>query len=431
MFTPRGYQLPVLCALDSGKKRACVIWHRRSGKDKTCINLFAKKMIEKKGNYYYFFPTYSQGKKIFWEGIGSDGFSFLDHFPDELFQKNHSELKITAYNGSTLRIVGTDNYNTIVGPNPVGCVFSEFALQDPRAWDYVRPILAENEGWAVFEYTPRGANHGKAMYEMAVNNPDWFVQVLTVNDTKRDDGSPVITAAAIQAERDAGMDEETIQQEFYCSFSGAMSGSYYGKLIKSAEDDAPSRIANVPHESLAVVHTWWDLGISDSTVIWFTQHIGKEIRVIDYYEAHGEGLAHYAKVLQGKNYVYGTHNAPHDIEVREMGTGKSRKEVAEALGISFQRVPMLSIADGISAVRSILPKCWFDKTKCKVGIEALKNYRREYDDKKKIFKDNPLHDWASHPADGFRMLGVGYQQEVKAEHYVSPFGQLEQGWMGQ
>lgn len=345
--------------------------------------------------------------------------SFIDHFPEPIFTRNHSELKITAVNGSTLRVVGTDQYDSsVVGANPIGCVLSEYSLQDPRAWDYMRPILAENKGWAIFNYTPRGSNHGKELFDMASHNPEWFVHMLTADDTKRDDGSPVISAKDIQAEREAGMDEETIQQEFYCSFTGSMSGSYYGKLVKLAEDE--NRISNVPYETSALVHTWWDLGISDSTCIIFTQHIGKEIRVIDYYEAHGEGLDHYAKLLQAKPYVYGGHNAPHDIEVRELGTGRSRKEVAASLGIDFARVPSISVVDGISAVRSIFPKLWIDKTRCKPLIEALKSYRKEYDDKRRTFRDQPLHDWSSHPADAMRMLAVGYKEEIKSidEHWI-------------
>ena len=184
-YQPRPYQLPLLRAMDSGKKRACVVWHRRSGKDKTLINLMVKKMFERVGSYYYFLPTYKQGKKILWDGMDRNGMRFLDHFPAQVVtKKNETELKLQVANGSIFQIVGTDNYDSIMGSNPVGCVFSEYALQNPAAWDFIRPILAENEGWAVFNFTPRGMNHGYELFQMAERNQDWFCELLTVDDTR-------------------------------------------------------------------------------------------------------------------------------------------------------------------------------------------------------------------------------------------------------
>ena len=185
-FTPRDYQLPFLQAMDSGYKRAVLVWHRRAGKDKTLVNLFAKRMHERVGNYYYYFPTYNQGRKILWEGKDKAGMPFLAHFPRALLKKrpNDSEMKLEYKNGSIFRVIGTDDHNAIVGPNPVGCGFSEYSLQDPSAWDYIRPILAENDGWAVFDFTPRGENHGYQLYKMALDDPSWFAQLLTVEDTK-------------------------------------------------------------------------------------------------------------------------------------------------------------------------------------------------------------------------------------------------------
>ena len=255
-------------------------------------------------------------------------------------------------NDSIFQIVGTDNIDSIVGTNPIGCVFSEYALQDPRAWEFIRPILRENGGWAVFDYTPRGKNHGWTLYQMARDNPDWFTSLLTVDDTG------VLTSADIDAERREGMDEDLIQQEYYCSFEGARQGAYYSAQLKLAEKEG--RLTSVPYEPIAGVQTWWDLGIGDSTAIWFTQTIGREVRVIDYLEASGEGLGYYAKALAAKGYVYdlkGAHHAPHDIEVRELGTGRSRLETAAGLGIDFHVVPRLGIDDGIEATRSFLSRC--------------------------------------------------------------------------
>ena len=409
-FTPRPYQIDLYNCLPNGYKRGVVVFHRRAGKDKTLINIIAREMLKTKGTYYYFFPTYTQAKKVIWNGMDRDGFKFLDHIPQEIrIRTNDSEMLIEIKNGSIFQLIGSDDYDKIVGTNPIGCVFSEYALQNPAAWEYIRPILTENKGWALFASTPRGENHFYDLYEMAKNNKDWFCQKLTIDDTRDDLGNPIITKKQIDAERRDGMSEEMILQEFYCNFSASAIGSYYGSQLRLAEQEG--RIANVPHETGLPVETWWDLGMRHSTPIWFSQTIGKEIRLIDYYEASGEGLAHYAKILGDKPYVYKAHHAPHDIEVRELGTGKSRIEVARALGINFRLVPNLGFEDGIEAVRNIFSRCWFDKTKCAPGLKALKNYRKDYDDKRKVFRSYPVDDWCADPSDAFRYLAVGFKVE--------------------
>lgn len=420
-YTPRDYQLPLLRALDSGVKRAVCVWHRRSGKDKTLINLMAKKAMERVGTYFYFMPTYSQGRKIIWDGMDKDGFRFLDHFPKALRDgdPNNTDMRVKLRNGSIFQVVGTDNIDSIVGTNPVGCVFSEYSLQDPKGWDFIRPILRENGGWAVFNYTPRGKNHGFSLYQMAKSNPDWFTSLLTVADTG------VLTPEDIQAERNAGMDEELIQQEFYCSFDSALQGAYYAKELKIAE--AENRITNVPWEPQLPVDTWWDLGIGDSTAIGFTQTANKEIHFIDSYSTSGEGLAYFAKFLKEKPYIYGTHHFPHDVEVRELGTGKSRLEMAQSMGIRPTKVmPKLRIDDGINAARTIFNRCWFDQKKCQPLLESLYHYHKEWDEKRKEFKNHPLHDWSSHFADVFRGFAITYRPPVKKKHIHTESA----GWMG-
>lgn len=389
-YEPRDYQLPLLRAMDSGYKRAIVVAHRRSGKDKTILNLTIKKMLERVGSYYYIFPTYSQSRKVIWEGIDRDGFKFLDHFPQEIVKsKNDTELKIELKNGSLFRLVGSDNIDSIVGTNPIGCVFSEYSLQDPAAWDYMRPILAENGGWAIFCFTPRGENHGYQLLEMARKDNSWFVQVLTVDDTK------AIPKDILEQERREIIAKDgtdaLFQQEYYVSFKVPIAGAYYAAQIMVAQDTG--RITSIPVEPTIRVDTYWDLGIDDSTTIWFTQSVGREIRVIDYYENNGEALSHYIKVLQDKNYIYGNHYAPHDIQVRELSTGKSRLETARSLGINFQVAPNISIEDGIDAVRNIFSKCWFDEKRCERGLNALKSYHKEYDEKNKCYRSTAKHDW--------------------------------------
>jgi hypothetical protein len=264
--------------------------------------------------------------------------------------------------------------------------------------------LAENGGWALFIYTARGRNHGYDLLNMARRNEKWFQQTLSVDDTR------AISQEAVEEERQSGMPDEMIQQEFYCSFDAPLVGSYYGNAM--ARLLADGKITGVPYEPRLEVHTSWDLGMGDSTSIIFFQRHGGEIRIIDYYESSGEGLAHYVKILKEKEYIYGEHIAPHDIQVREMGTGKSRLEVARELGIRFRVAANLRIDDGIEAVRTTLPKCYFDEKKCSHLIEALRQYRKDFDEKNKVFRDRPLHDWTSHPSDAMRYLAVGLRDQL-------------------
>lgn len=224
-FQCRPYQSPLWNAvIKNDVKRAVCVWHRRSGKDKTFINILTTKMCQRKGVYYYFLPTYGQGRKILWDGMDKQGFKFLDHIPEALIvKKNDTEMKVEIVNGSILQVVGTDNFDSIMGTNPVGCVFSEYSLQDPKAWEFIRPILLENGGWAIFNFTPRGQNHAKDLLDIARANPDWFCQVLTVEDTTDFDGNRLITDEMIDKERLSGMSETLIQQEYFCDFLNSTS----------------------------------------------------------------------------------------------------------------------------------------------------------------------------------------------------------------
>jgi len=407
-FTPRWYQLNLMKAMDSGIKRAICIYHRRAGKDITLWNIVIKKAIEKVGVYYYLLPTYAQAKRIIWDGISNDGNSFMDFIPEEIIKsKNGTELKIILVNGSIIQLIGTDNCDAIRGTNPIGCVFSEYAFQNPAAWEVVKPILRINKGWAVFNTTPQGENHAKELLEMAENNDDWFTEVLTIEDTK------VLNKEDIEQERIEGMPEEMIQQEYYCSFGAGMVGSYYADLLNKSRNE--NRITSVPYEVGIDVHTSWDLGVNDTNAIWFFQIIGKEYRIIDCYENSGEGLGHYLDVLKQKGYTYGTHYFPHDMAVREYTSGKSREEtLRNEYGISnYIILPRSSVEDGINAVRRLLPFCYFDKKKTLNGVKALREYRKEYNEKLKTFKKNPLHNWASNFSDSFRYLAMASPNKAK------------------
>lgn len=414
-FEPRDYQLPLMRAMDEGYKRLVAVWHRRAGKDKTMINIVAKEMMKRVGTYYYFFPTYQQGRKVLWQGMDSKGFKFIDHIPKELRKKqpNDTEMKIELKNGSVFQVIGTDKIDSNVGANPIGVIFSEYSLQDPSAWNMMRPILAENGGWALFNYTARGENHGYTLYKFAKSDSKWFCQKLSVEDTG------AISKEVLEQERkeilaqNAG-DDALFWQEYYNDFKVPIQGSYYGKILQKMEQEG--RIGKVPYEPNLPVNTYWDLGINDSMTIWFIQFLGKERRVIDFYENSGEGLIHYIKVLKDKKYIYGEHYAPHDIKVRELSTGKSRLETASSLGLDFNVIPKLGVQDGIDAVRNILHKCWFDAEKTEQGLNALKSYHKEYDEKNKVYRKNPKHDWASHPADAFR--GFAVAENDMTDYYV-------------
>lgn len=409
-YKARFYQLPFWEAMKSGKKRAVLVWHRRAGKEKTCWNYMIMKACQKPGIYYYFFPEFSQGRKILWDGIDKEGFRYLDHIPKELIDgvPNSTEMKIRLRNGSLIQVIGTNNIDSIVGTNPIGCVFTEYSLQDPKAWQFIRPILRENGGWAVFNFTPRGANHGKEIFDMAGTNSDWYSQLLTVDDTQ------VLTPEDIQKERDSGMSEDFIQQEFYCSFTLGIEGAYYAQYMQEARDE--NRIGNIPWDKQSRVYTAWDLGYGDSCAIIFYQIIGQEIHVIDYYENHGEGLPHYAGILKEKPYIYGDHFAPHDIESHAFSSGLSAKEVGSSLGLRFITLPTLKLRleDGIEALRGVFPRLWIDGEKCKYLIKCLENYRKEFDSRLEVYKERPRHDKYSHAADAMRYAAIAVRMHIDA-----------------
>lgn len=408
-WVTREYQDNVWRYMAKGGRRAVCVWHRRAGKDELALHWTATACMQKAATYWHMLPQANQARKAIWEAVNPHtGKRRIDEaFPREIRSNTREqEMMIKFVNGATWQVVGSDNYNALVGSPPYGIVFSEYSLADPSAWDYLRPILAENGGWALFIYTARGKNHGYSLYRMAQKNPDWFSQRLTVDDTR------AISPAIIEDERRSGMSEDMIQQEYYCSFDAANPGAYYGREMAQAWRDG--RIGNVPIERGLDCETWWDLGMDDSMSIWITQTVSRELRVVGYIEHSGEGLSYYAKLLKDfaieHSIHYSRHVMPHDIEVRELGTGKSRKDVAKGMGITpIEVAPKLEVDDGIDAVRRTLPFCWFDETRCAKGIAALTEYSKDWDEKNKVFALRPKHNWASHGADAFRTLGVTHR----------------------
>lgn len=385
--------------------RAILCHHRRAGKDHTAINWTACASQLRVGLYITVFPYANQARRVIWNGIDRKGDRFLSAFPEELVESSSDlEMRLRLKNGSIYQLLGADDPDKLVGINCVGAVFSEYALMDPVALDLVMPILNENGGWAIFPSTPRGENHFYKLCEQAKTNSKWFFSLETVDTTG------AIDPEAIEEERKRGVEEALIQQEYYCSFSAPLQGAYYEKQMNQVRDDG--RITKVAHEPMLPVHTAWDLGVNDSTVIWcFQVPKDGQPRMIDYLEATGEGLAFYAKELDQKahkhNWTFGTHYGPHDLAQRDIGTGKTRLETARELGIRFTLVPKGEIEDGIEACRQLIPKCWFDEKKTERGILCLKSYRKEWDERLKVYRNKPRHDEFSHGADAFRTLAMG------------------------
>jgi phage terminase large subunit len=410
-WTLRDYQQPLWKALTiDGYQRAIYVWHRRAGKDLFGLNLIIWSAVQKIGTYWHIFPTYNQGKKAIWSESDITGRKYLDYIPKQLIKSiNQQEMKIEFINGSVYQIVGSDNVDALRGAGIKGAVFSEYAEQRPTAWEVIQPMLMATNGWALFNFTPKGHNHAYELWEMAKENENWFGQLLTVDDTKEQVFTKKQIEQIKQEFEQRGKTLDLFNQEYYCSFNSAIEGSYYSQQMALAKEEG--RITNLPYESNLLVDTFWDLGVNDTTAIWFTQQFGNEIRVIDYLEDSGKGLDYYIKEIKAKPYIYNTHNAPHDIRVREFTSGRSRYDIAYDLGISFYVVPNIPVADGINAVRAILNKCIFDKEKCKKGLLALTNYKKQFDELRNCFKDKPLHDWSSNGADAFRYLAVGIDEK--------------------
>ena len=388
------------------RKRANCVWHRRSGKDSCSLQLEAVGSQMRVGTYWHMLPTLNQARKVIWDGIDRDGRRIIDQsFPKEIRESvNNSDMQIKLRNGSIWQCVGSDNYDSLVGSNPIGVVMSEYSVADPRAWDFIRPILSENAGWATFIYTPRGKNHGHDLYEQAKNNPRWFNSLLTIEDTYREDGTHVITQEDYQEELDSGMDPQLALQEFYCSFDAGLFGAYYTDALKL------SQVGDFPWNPRKPVHTFWDLGLRDATAIWFGQESenGDAINVIDYMEESNVSLLEWISRLHNLPYSYGLHSGPHDIKRRDYTTGASYLQTASEQGLDFEVCPSLGVREGIDAVKAILPRIRFNRSTTTRGFDSLMNYRREYNDKLRVFMDRPLHDWASHGADAFRNLAISW-----------------------
>ena len=373
---------------------------------------------KKAPRYAYLAPTYRQAKAVAWDYLKQ----FAGGIPGIKFHE--TELRCDLPNGGRISLLGAENPDSLRGIYLDGCFMDEVADMPEKVFpEVIRPALSDREGFCYFVGTPKGQNAFFEMYEQATNNDDWYTAVHKASDTA------ILNATELRSAKEA-MTNDQYAQEYECSWVANVPGAIFGKELEAAMEEG--RISRVPHDPTVKVDTFWDLGVGDSTAIWFVQSVGRAVHFIDCYENRGEGLPHYVSVLSKKNYLYGDHFAPHDIEVRELGSGKSRREIAWDLGLNFRVVPKLPLEDGLHAAQMLIPRSWCDAEKCKQGLVALRQYHRGYNERARSFRTTPVHDWSSHFADALRYTAVGIKETVKsgrppqihAEMDYNPFQQV-------
>lgn len=403
-FKPWPHQKELFHALEEdGYKRIIGVCHRRNGKDVSAFNATIRQALSVVGSYAYFLPTYSQARRVIWDSVLNDGTKFLDFIPKELIaRKSQQAMSIELINGSQIFLAGSDSYDRLVGINVRGIVFSEAALMDERAWTYFSPILNANGGWAIFISTPRGNNFFYELWKIAKENPKiWYSYMQTILDTK------IVSEEAVAKDIERGeISYEHAQQEYYCSFSSGVESTYYGKYVDQMR--LQNRIGLYPYDNSQPVHTAWDWGHRDQTVCVFFQLIQNTIRIIDCYAHTGEGLEHYAQMLQKKKYTYGNHIGPHDMRVHELTTNQTRWAKMHALGFTFKICPSVPVIDGIEAVRTVLPRTYINESEGNNVelIKALENYRSERVQINGAAISKPLHDKHSDFCDSLRMMAL-------------------------
>jgi phage terminase large subunit len=403
-YTPRPLQRELHAMLDKNRFNVMVI-HRRFGKTVCAINhLLKRAILEEKPNprLAYIAPTYRQAKNVAWDYLKQ----FSASIPGTKYHE--TELRCDLANGARISLLGAENPSSLRGIYLDMAVMDEVADMPANIFpEVIRPALSDRKGSCAFIGTPQGHNYFHDLWEAAARTDGWSRKMYKASETS------ILDEEELEAAK-ATMTEDQYNQEFECSWVANVPGSVYGKELQEADD--AGRINSVPHQPQIKVDTHWDIGMHDSTAIWYTQSVGRgEVHVIDYYENRGEGLPHYIQELQSKPYTYGNHYGPHDLEVKEMGTGKSRREAAQSLGLTFRIVPRLPIEDGIHAARMLLPRCWFDRDNCRQGLEALRHYHRAYNERTRAFRDKPVHDWSSHSADAFRYCAIAMQEMATSD----------------
>jgi hypothetical protein len=417
-WEPREHQRKLWEYLEGGGRRAIAVWHRRAGKDEICLHHAAASAFKRVGNYWHCLPEFKQGHKAIWAAVNPHtGKRRIDEaFPLELRANTlDNEMFIRFKNGSTWQVIGSDRYDATVGAGVVGITYSELALQNPSAWAYHRPMLEENDGWAVFITTPRGRNHAFEMLNYARRAPGWFAEVLTAVDTgalsreQLDEG-----LAEYMALYGADMGRAAYEQEYMCSFNAAIIGAYYA--LEMAEVRNEGRVLDIEPDLNRPIMRAWDLGVRDDTAIWWYQARGGQLLILDVMSGSGVGVEYFRDEIfkrhEQRGWIHGDDYVPHDAKIKEWGSGRTRVETMQSLGLNPILVPLAGLEDGINAVRRTLPLCVFHP-RTEPGLSALEQYQREWDDDKKAFRLNPLHNWTSHFADAFRYLAQGWKPSPK------------------
>lgn len=411
-WRPRPYQIALWDYLAGGGRNALVFWHRRAGKDEVALHWSACSALMRPATYWHMLPEAAQARRAVWEAVNphSGERRINEAFPMPIRKgaAREQDMQIRFVSGSSWHLVGSDNYNSLMGSPPFGIVFSEWALANPAAYGYIQPILEENGGWAAFITTPRGKNHAYDMLEMG-RRQGWFTQVLRADETG------VFTDEQLKNIQETligtyghDMGRAMFDQEYLCSFEAAVIGSYWGAELAIAEREA--RIGDHPVDPALPVHTAWDLGVGTHLAIWFWQAVGGRIRIVDFYQSNDGNIEAAAAEIVAKGHLRGNDFVPHDAKARDIGTGRTRVETMIRAGLRPRLVADHSVDDGINAARLTVARSYFHKPACNNGIEALKAYRRHWDEKLKTFSDRPVHDWASHPADAFRYLAMAWRE---------------------
>jgi phage terminase large subunit len=430
-WLPRSHQMRLWQHLQAGGDRAMAVWHRRAGKDEICLHHAAVAMMKRPGNYWHCLPEFLQGRKAIWTAINANtGRRRIDEVFPEALRENVSdnEMFIRFKNGSTWQIIGSDRYDATLGGGVAGITYSEWALANPSAWAYHRPMLVENNGWAAFITTPRGHNHAKALFDHAMQSPNWFAELLTARDTHALTEEQLDEALAeYVALHGEDIGRAQFQQEYLCSWNAAILGAFFALEMAAVRND--ERIVEIEAIEDNAVHSAWDLGVRDDTAIWWFQTVGAQCFILDCYAASGVGVEHFAEVIEQRQYKHGWKNGsdfvPHDAKIKEWGTGRTRVETMQSMNLNPMLVPLTTIGDGINAVRRVLPLSVFHP-RCEEGISALEQYRREWDDEKKAFRASAVHDWTSHFADAFRYLAQSWRGGQRRTR--SQINEPQSGW---
>jgi len=414
-WLPRRHQAPLWEYLQSGGKRALAVWHRRAGKDEVCLHHAAVSMLRRRGNYWHCLPEYNQGRKAIWTAINAHtGKRRIDEaFPHDLRETvSDNEMFIRFKNGSTWQVIGSDRYDATVGAGTAGLTMSEYGLSNPAAWGYFRPMVEENNGWACFITTPRGRNHAYSLFNYARRSPQWFCELRSAIDT----GALSTTQLDEAREEYAALYGEDVgaaqfNQEYMCDWNAAILGAFYALPMAAVRNEG--RIIEVEALPDQPVHCSWDLGVSDDTSVWFFQPVGSQLFILQHHAASGVGVEYYRDYIMEQCRIHGWKHGidyvPHDAKIKEWGSGRTRVETMQALGLNPVLVPSASLEDGRNAVRRTLPYCVFHP-RCEVGgIDALEQHRREYNEETKAFRASAVHDWSSHPADSFRYLSLAWR----------------------